>query len=245
MARGPAAMRLHKCISRLASACGRRCICVPRSPPRKGRAITTRNLATSIGSCSPRPTKDATVAPSPAAILIVKKQLGECNRQMGDYKEAIAMFTAVLQAKEAELSVQRSAALAYQGWGETDNPKWFENAIQGSDKNRTTGKNRIWGWLRLAIVAERTSRTNPQYRDLFYEVAARIGPLPVPGGARKPMATRRSNSSTSRSKAFARCCRSIQIWAVRNGATSLTNLVNFDSKSSRRRTAGTQRICGG
>jgi tetratricopeptide (TPR) repeat protein len=113
--------------------------------------------------------KDSTVAPSPSAILIVKKQLGECNRQMGDFKEAIAMFTAVLQAKEAELSVQRSAALAYQGWGENDDPKWFESAIQGSDKNRTTGKNRIWGWLRLALVAERTSRANPQYRDMFYE----------------------------------------------------------------------------
>jgi hypothetical protein len=114
-------------------------------------------------------TKDAAAAPSPAAILIVRKQLGECNRQLGEYKPAIEMFTAVLQEKEGELSVQRSAALAYQGWGEADDPKWFENAIQGSDKIRTTGKNRIWGWLRLALVAERASRTNPQYREMFFE----------------------------------------------------------------------------
>jgi tetratricopeptide (TPR) repeat protein len=113
--------------------------------------------------------KDASAVPSPAAILIVKKQLGECYRQLGDYKAAIEMYSAVLQEKEAELSVQRLAAYAYQGWGEADDPKWLENAIQGSDKIRGTGKNRIWGWLRLAIVAERASRTNPQYRDMFFE----------------------------------------------------------------------------
>jgi hypothetical protein len=113
--------------------------------------------------------KDSTAAPSAATLLIVKKQLGECNRQLGDYKAAIEMFTVVLQEKEAELSVQRSAAYAYQGWGEADDPKWLENAIQGSDKIRSTGKNRIWGWLRLALVAERASRTNPQYREMFFE----------------------------------------------------------------------------
>jgi tetratricopeptide (TPR) repeat protein len=113
--------------------------------------------------------KDAAAAPSPAMALIVKKQLGECDRQLGDYKAAIALYSAVLQEKEAELSVQRAAALAYQSWGMSEDPKWFENAIHGSDKNLSTGKNRIWGWLRLALVAERASRTNPQFRDTFFE----------------------------------------------------------------------------
>jgi tetratricopeptide (TPR) repeat protein len=127
----------------------------------KARDIYRRLLAESE--------KDSAAAVSAAALLIVKKQLGECNRQLGDYKGAIELFTAVLQEKEAELSVQRSAAYAYQGWGEADDPKWLENAILGSDKIRSTGKNRIWGWLRLALVAERASRTNPQYREMFFE----------------------------------------------------------------------------
>jgi hypothetical protein len=113
--------------------------------------------------------KDPGVASSPAAVLVVKKQLGESERQLGNFKAALAMFSAVLQEKEAELSVQRSAAYAYEGWGETEDPKWLESAIQGSDKIRGTGKNRIWGWLRLAQVAEKASRTNPQYRDTFFE----------------------------------------------------------------------------
>jgi hypothetical protein len=160
--------------------------------PAEGKArdyyTQARNLYTPLVT---EATKDPSVAQSPAAILIAKKQLGECNRQMGEYKAAIALFSAVLQEKEAELSVQRSAALAYQGWGETGDPKWLETAIQGSDKVVATGKNRIWGWLRLALVTERISRNNSQYHDMFFEArleAARcrfLAALKADGDTRK------------------------------------------------------------
>ena len=47
--------------------------------------------------------------------------------------------------------------------------KKLERAIYGGYKLRSTGKNRIWGWLKLALVAERAARSDPKYEDVFFE----------------------------------------------------------------------------
>ena len=135
------------------------------------------------------------------------------------------MFTAVLQAKEAELSVQRSAALAYQGWGETDDPKWFENAIQGSDKNRTHGKESNLGLAATGPGGRANFADQSAVSRHVLRGAPRSGPLPISGRG-QGVATRRSSNSTSPSKASARCCRSIRIWAATHGAASLMNWSN-------------------
>jgi tetratricopeptide (TPR) repeat protein len=109
------------------------------------------------------------MAPSPAALLAAKRQLGECYRQLGEYKQALDTFSAVLKDEEAQLSVQKAAALTYQAWGEEGDARWLERAIYGGYKLRSTGKNRIWGWLKLALVAERAARSNSNYRDAFFE----------------------------------------------------------------------------
>lgn len=113
--------------------------------------------------------QDPSLAPSPTARLAVEKQLGECYLQLGEYKQALDTFSAVLKEQESQLSVQQAAAETYQQWGTSGNPKWLERAIYGGYKLRSTGKNRIWGWVRLALVAERAARANPTYWDAFFE----------------------------------------------------------------------------
>ena len=45
----------------------------------------------------------------------------------------------------------------------------MERAIYGGYKLKSTGKNRIWGWLKLAQVADRAARSDEKYRDMFFE----------------------------------------------------------------------------
>jgi tetratricopeptide (TPR) repeat protein len=108
--------------------------------------------------------------PNPTAALAVKKQLAECHRALGDYRKALDLFSAVLADQESQLSVQQAAARTYQAWGvASGNVKQLERAIYGGYKLRSTGKNRIWGWLKLALVAERAARSNAIYQDAFFE----------------------------------------------------------------------------
>jgi tetratricopeptide (TPR) repeat protein len=114
--------------------------------------------------------KDPKLPPSPTAALAVKRQLGECYRALGEYQQALDMFSAVLAGQESQLLVQQAAARTYQDWGATSgDTKRLERAIFGGYKLRSTGKNRIWGWLKLALVAERAARAKPSYTDVFFE----------------------------------------------------------------------------
>jgi tetratricopeptide (TPR) repeat protein len=112
---------------------------------------------------------DPNYAPSENAVLAAKVQLGECYRELGEYEAALDTFSSILKEKETSLSVQRAAALTYQQRGVAENHAWFERAIYGGHKLKSTGKNRIWGWLKLAQVAERAARTNPAFRETFFE----------------------------------------------------------------------------
>jgi tetratricopeptide (TPR) repeat protein len=114
--------------------------------------------------------KDPSLLPSPIARLAVANQLGECERELGNYKQALDAFSNVLADQESQLVVQQSAAQTYQKWGEADGGvKKLERAIYGGYQLRSTGKNRIWGWLKLALVAERGARTDAKYADIFFD----------------------------------------------------------------------------
>jgi hypothetical protein len=101
-------------------------------------------------------------------------QLGECLRALGQYTEALDMFSAILKEKEASLVVQRAAAQTYQERGQAENVQWLENAIHGGHKLKSTGQNRIWGWLKISQVAQRAAQADARYRDTFYEARANI-----------------------------------------------------------------------
>lgn len=114
--------------------------------------------------------KDPAALPSPVAQLAVEKQLGESYRELGEYQKALDAFSNVLSAQENQLTVQQAAALSYQRWGQTGGGvKKLERAIYGGYQLKSTGKNRIWGWLKLALVAERAARSDPKYQDVFFE----------------------------------------------------------------------------
>jgi hypothetical protein len=127
---------------------------------KKARDMYATLLATSAQAAPP---------PSEMTLLAARFQLGECYRALGEYQQALDAYSKVLATRESSLPVQRAAALAYQARGQAEDPKWFERAIQGGSQERSTGENHIWGWLKLAQVADRAARTDPKYRDAFFE----------------------------------------------------------------------------
>lgn len=79
------------------------------------------------------------------------------------------MLSAVLAKKESSLTVQRVAAYTYQDRGLVEDAKWLERAIHGGHRLRSTGENRIWGWLKIAQVASRNMQADKKLRDTFFE----------------------------------------------------------------------------
>lgn len=143
--------------------------------------------------------KDPSVLPSPTAKLAVEKQLGDCYRGIGEFQKALDAFSAVLADQESQLTVQQAAARTYQQWGSTGGgiPK-LERAIYGGYKLRTTGKNRVWGWLKLALVAERAARSDPKYEDVFFEARLEAARCRYLIGLKSKDAEREKNLATAK-----------------------------------------------
>ena len=120
-----------------------------------------QSLLSSVAQADPRPTE--------TALLAARFQLGECYRGLGEFQQALDIYSEVLKEKESSLAVQRAAALAYQKRGQAQDAQWLERAIHGGYQLRSTGENRIWGWLKLAQVADKAARSDPKYRDTFFE----------------------------------------------------------------------------
>jgi tetratricopeptide (TPR) repeat protein len=118
--------------------------------------------------------KDPKFAPTETSVLAAKMHLGETYKALGQYQEALDTFSDILKDKESSLSVQRAAAQAYQQRGQKENAQWFERAIHGGYKLRSTGQNRIWGWLKISQVAARAARADEKYRDAFFEARINI-----------------------------------------------------------------------
>jgi hypothetical protein len=120
-----------------------------------------RALLASVPQADPPPTE--------TALLAARFQLGECYRGLGEYQTALDTYSEVLRDKESSLAVQRAAALAFQQRGQVEDAQWLERAIYGGYQLRSTGENRVWGWLKLAQVADRAARSDAKYRDAFFE----------------------------------------------------------------------------
>jgi hypothetical protein len=113
--------------------------------------------------------KDPKLPPSETSVLAARMQLGECLRELGEYKPALDTFSAVLKERESSLDAQKAAAQTYQERGQAEDPRWFENAIHGGYQLKSTGQNRIWGWLKISQVAARMARNEQKYFDMFVE----------------------------------------------------------------------------
>src|SRR4029078_3467665 len=97
----------------------------------------------------------------------------ECYRALGQYQESLDTFSEVLFERESSLEVQRAAALTFQDRAQKEGPKWFEQAILGGYKLKTTGKNRVWGWQKISTLAQ-SRRKDTTFRDAFFEARLNI-----------------------------------------------------------------------
>jgi hypothetical protein len=137
--------------------------------------------------------------PSPTARLAVEKQLGDCHRALGEYQQALDAFSNVLADQESQISVQQAAARTYQQWGAAGGGvNKLERAIYGGYKLRSTGKNRIWGWLKLALVAEQAARSDPKYEDVFFEARLEAARSRYLIGAKSEGAERQQSFATAK-----------------------------------------------
>jgi hypothetical protein len=101
---------------------------------------------------------DPKFAPSEIAVLAVRKKLGETLQARGNFADAIEQYSAILTQKPNMLEIQQATAAALQAWGHAKkDAKTLELAIRGTNP-AADGKNRVWGWLRLAEVADFAKR---------------------------------------------------------------------------------------
>lgn len=108
-------------------------------------------------------------APSALSILAAKKQLAVSLQKSGEHQAALKLFATILKEKQTRLDVQKAAAYAYQARGEAGEARWLERAIAGGFKLKSTGKNVVWGWAKIASVVKRYADTNPRHRETFFE----------------------------------------------------------------------------
>jgi hypothetical protein len=127
-------------------------------------------------------------APNEGAILGVRMRLAECLAASGNHEAAVNQFGAILREKPNTLDLQKGAATALQQWGiQKKDVGALERSIRG-DLPQPDGKNLIWGWLRLASIAnsaraqaakvspvteESRQRAN-RFEDLFFEARYNI-----------------------------------------------------------------------
>ncbi len=146
--------------------------------------------------------KDAQVAPNQLAVLGVKKRLGDCLQAQEKFEQAFEQYTQILVEKPNMLKLQQATATALQDWGVRKGSLGeLEKSIFGTlpQENR---KNLVWGWLRLAKVADYARKkaahaSAPQpasqskvakYQDIFFEARyhaaqARFETAKISGGA--------------------------------------------------------------
>ena len=102
--------------------------------------------------------KNPKFAPSELAVLAVHKKLGETLQARGDFAGALDEYVAILTKKPNMLEIQQVSAEALQAWGSAQkDAKTLNLSIHGT-KPGAGGKNLVWGWLRLAEVADFAKR---------------------------------------------------------------------------------------
>lgn len=128
---------------------------------------------------------DPGYAPSELAVLGVRKQLGDALRAQGKFDAAFRQYVSVLSEKPSMLDLQQEAAALLQDWGEQEKAAdKLELAIRGAEP-QADKRNLVWGWLRLASIANQAEQqakaANPpdaervaRFHHLFFEARFRV-----------------------------------------------------------------------
>src|SRR5690606_12221626 len=83
-------------------------------------------------------------APDAKAVTGIRMRLANCYRQMQEYDKALELYTAILKAKQGNLTAQIDAAYVLQESGD------YTAAIVGAVPiPRDPGKFYIWGWAKI------------------------------------------------------------------------------------------------
>ena len=124
---------------------------------------------------------DSSFAPSPLAVLAVRKQLGDCQCAREDYDAAMNQYAEILKEKPNMLDLQRATAQMLQDWGKNEEKsEKLTESIRGAmpQDNR---RNLVWGWLRLAKIVDQARQRLPadspkqsRYSNLFFEARYNI-----------------------------------------------------------------------
>ncbi len=99
-------------------------------------------------------------------------RLAHCDRQLGNYEEAIEQLVAILREKPATLEAQIDAAATYQDWGARD-ARYFASAIGGARRAKTKDGqlvNIVWGWAKLSAM----TLQNPKLRNIYHDARYRL-----------------------------------------------------------------------
>ena len=149
--------------------------------------------------------EDPKYAPDEGAILGVRMRLAECLAAVGNHEAAVKQFGVILAEKPSMLDLQKGAAAALQQWGlQKKDVSALDRSIRG-DLPQKDGKNLIWGWLRLATIAnsaqaqaakaspvtEESRKRAQRFEELFFEARYNVAKSRFLAGKVAPAAQRR------------------------------------------------------
>lgn len=109
-----------------------------------------------------------------AASAPLKFQLAKAHRLNGEYKAAIDLLEDVLKKNAMMLDAQIEAAMAYEQWAGTIDPKYagkaYDSALRGA-RPGADGKNVVWGWGRVSKLVSGKEQFRETFFDSRYHVA--------------------------------------------------------------------------
>ena len=121
-----------------------------------------------------RAAQEPKFAPSPVSVLATKKKLADCLLAQEKFSDAFKQYALILKGKPNMLELQQSAAAALQQWGEQEqDAKRLEEAIRGA-MPQANKKNLVWGWLRLAAIADQAKRKAEKQADGQPDASGRV-----------------------------------------------------------------------
>jgi tetratricopeptide (TPR) repeat protein len=154
--------------------------------------------------------KDPKYLPDANTLLAIRIRFGECLAAEGQFQEALDQYAAILREKPSALDLQKTAAATLQQWGAAKrDASVLDQAIRGAMPQKD-GKNLVWGWLRLARLADAAKRQAAKaqgfeaqtraarFEELFFESRYNVAQCRYLAGTVGPASTRQDQLQSAR-----------------------------------------------
>ncbi|MCA9261689.1 MAG: hypothetical protein KDA61_20870, partial [Planctomycetales bacterium] len=149
-------------------------------------------------------------APSPAALLGVRKRSADCLRELGRYEQAYNQLLTILKQRPKALELQEAIAETLVQWGVASKSLTrIDEAVRGTAP-QSDGKNLAWGYLRMAQVADAyRSRLKAQgvkaddpkyqqYEEMFFRARYQIAKARLRAAEVAPASERAKQTASAR-----------------------------------------------